>query len=817
MGNMIIVGTAAKHAWSSADEFLRLYRIDTKVMKDVSLNDLLANHPQRDIPVHEVLGIANFADFTELQTKRLYPRYLSSKNSSIMSGADACYVLGTHGQGGYVCIRPHAGTDYIRVIPRSRLVQDAKKGRLKLINAVIEQTDMHDTISPIEGAWEDMTHLTGRNLADGSDDAESAGLAPDKRDKIAAGDSVTSHDELGMLGTEQKEFLKDYYIDYSVEAFNRIAGQTSWKLKAGKTEKLVELRKISGGEDWRFAGMWDSGRFGGDRCEFGHKLRYVYMACPVSQNFITAKQAGTLLKFGIVCHADFLEIPREDVARLGRLQDTMCDEIAFISTAVANNSVDKHHVLMSSMIDLLGRLQANGNMDKVLGERLTAAYTGFRTHNLPLVESFVLDVQRKLEDYGTMRVLGVAGIDTSDMITNVPELYEIPVLSATASQFEKKNHTTKARVAHQDGLSSIYRAAENLFAASFRYADQLIKNDICGEYMYVPTHEVTEFRKRNAEKYKRYDRNDVALRYNDETRELRKNWMSYFSRHTLDPVYMVTTDGLKCQHLTLAGFEKFLNFARRVQTTAKNIESGVGKEIIGLIDTKFSDMYSLGTGHIDVIQPRLLMYALPYNTGVSNPVALRRRAVNYLKSQADVSSVLDEVQDGTKPEYIQAVKDYFAPQLPKEAPQPVPVAPPSATYSFQTVLPASEMAALEQNLQEAIKEAVQESAQQFAQTPATPPQASPDKPQQSRRGDPAEAKSMTDAFETLYNRIKAVESKPDEYLGEQTIKIAVDIIARFRGKLKEKEGFTRQEKWRVDNETKRLQLLENQLKRNGKL
>lgn len=647
MNRMMIVGKSVESRFHTV-EHLRVFRLDNKAVKDVELVHLA--------PVAEKLGIGNIADFVDGTAARLYPKFCGGTAQTILSGANSCYVLGTHGSGGYVCIRPHAELDFIRVIPRSRLVGDAKKGRLVLINAVIELVNGRDTISPLFGEWEDASVLTGRALSENSEDS----FTPDQHDKIAASESVSYHDELGMLTLAQKAFLKDYYIGYSVEAFSRIAGATSWKLKPGKTAKLVELQKLSGGENWCFAGLWDSGVFGGEKCEMGHKLRYVYMARPADKTFAQAAQDGTLLKFGIVCHADFLEIPREDVARLGRLQDTMRDEIAFISTAVANSAVAKHNELMLSMHELLRQLENGGKLSEIIGERLASAYNGFCENNLPFVESFVLDAQRKLEDYGALRVLSVAGVDTSGFGLSPVPLYIIPELSAAATVLEKKHYASRCRRAHSDSITRIFRACESHFTALTRYADMLISNDICGEFMYNPTHEITEFRKRGAEKYKRLDHKDTALKYNNETRELRNVWMRYFFNHSYEKNHLTAEKGTKAECLTFAGLESFIHLAKRLRETGQNIAAAVGVAGLEVIsDCLLNRCFSSDYRKYALAKPDFLMSVLPYLTPISKPALLRLRCFRNDNFYSKLLDMFAETANGTAPEYIDNVKKAF--------------------------------------------------------------------------------------------------------------------------------------------------------------
>jgi hypothetical protein len=618
---------------------VRLYRTDTKAVKDVSLKDLAE--------VADRLDIGNYDDFVTGNFSRdLYPLYGRSR-PGVLSGNDTCYVIGAT-SGGYVVLRPHVGADFIRVIPHSRLVSDVKKGRVRCINGVVEQINGVDCISPLSGEWDDATSLSGRHLADANvAEQEAREAGDDYRSGVAA------HDELGALSSVRRDFLRDYYIGYSAEMFARISNKSDWKLKGAKLEKLVALRGLSGEERWRFAGMWDGGFVGAETCELGHKLRYVYLACPVNVSFAQARDDGTLLKFGIVCHTDFLDIPREDVARLSKLQDTMCDEIAFLSSAAANR--EDHSGLMSSMIAVLKRLRERGMLVGIVGERLSTAADGFEASGLSLPESFVLDIRAKFAEYGVRNVLEAIGIDTSDFYTEAEPLYTLPTLSADASESEKRNFAAKERNAHIRCLNNIYLAVESYSVALTRYANMLFDNDICGEYAYDPCNDLTTFRKRGAEKYRRCDADGRALKYNDRTRDLRSVWLKYFQKQLFVRDYTVNVVGGKAQCLSLDAFERALALVRRLRRAAASVSGAWGdaglraaaETIVGFKRGLSPSERQRGA--------QLLIAVLPVEMGITNAEMLQMRRivlrVNDICEQ--VEAVLDETRDGSDTQYLE--------------------------------------------------------------------------------------------------------------------------------------------------------------------
>ena len=827
---MVIVGVVAPPY--SDDESLRVYYIDKGKIKDIKDADLA--------PYAEQLNVVNFNDLQIPEVRELYPHIRTGNKPYYVSGHDACYVLGTFGDGGYVCIRPHLANDFLQVIPRSRLVNDVKRGKLYLLNAVIEQGSVSDTVSPITGEWQDMSHLKGRTLKDAEDtacdcgeDDCTCGTTVDARDKIGAGETVDSHDELGMLNATQKEFLKNYYIDYSVETFNKLVGKSSWKLKEdheiveknkkrreSKLAKLAELRTLSDGADWRFAGLWDVGYVSSKPehlCEFGHKLRYIYMACPVNKPMAQARKEGTLLRFGIKCHSDFLNIPAEEVSRLGKLLNTMSSEITFISMVVANKALGKHDALMASMHDLLGRLQSNNKLVEVLGERLATAYVGFTSNKLPLVESFVLDVLAKFKEYGYLKVLSAAGVDTSVFAPQGTDAYSLPTLSPTADRWDRQNYPSSVKYAHESGLSRLSKAHDPIPVVLTTYAEMLLSNDIAGEYMYNPNATLTDFVKGKSTTYQRFGADEIvpdypeAMRkykigYNNETRELRTMWLRYFTQNTFREDFLTAISGAQVKALTLGGLEAILALYKRLEKTGQNLKAVLGDKYLNSLVQDMVDARLYGyrsSGKYDDIYPEVLLTSLPYIiTSASNVQA--RRAASYKLGKdgyADLSARLDEVKEGTNPDYIAKIKAKFAveeakveekPVQPQSAPQPAP------QPAQQTVQQSAPQTA--QSVQKPAQQATSQKSEKTTQQQRVSAGSSKSKTSKFR-GDAAEAKKKADEFMALY------DSLPKVLTNEPGIQIALAIIKRFRDTFKEKEGFTYRENWRVTQEIETLKRL----------
>lgn len=705
---MVVVGTVAQTKYAPRPDLLRVYRLDNKAIKDFKDSDIAG--------VVDRLGLVNYADLQIPSVRELYPMYSKSTHTRIVSGANACYVLGTFGDGGYICIRPHISNDFIRVIPRSRLITDVKKGNLYLLNAIIEQVGTSDTISPIEGEWEDMSYLKGRALVDAEDTDQNYTGRKGAEDNIGAGESVETHDELGMLNPEQKDFLKNYYIDYSVDTFTKLVGKTSWTLKQDheiveknkkrretKLARLAELRTLSGGASWRFAGLWDVGYQSNKdehKCEFGHKLRYIYMACPVDKSLLQAQQDGTLLQFGIVCHADFLNIPEAEAKRLGKLLDTMCTEIGFISTVVANVQTDRHNELMSSMHSLLSRLQQHGNLQKVIGDRLANAYQGFVTHRLPLVESFVLDVVSELEKYGAINVLNEAGFDTSLFTTSSVEKYSLPKLvevGGTVTNWQKRDYTRRVANAHISSINKINRAYDPYPIVLTSYAEMLIKNDIAGEYMYNPLATITDYTKGKSTTYQRFGADEIVPQvqgewrkylygYNEDTRLLRRAWIEYFTRNTYVTTYLEAMDGVKVPCLTLEGLENYTKLAKRVAAAGEHLLEALGEDLIKKICKELSNVYyysfkSDATTEFNDLNPLVLLATLPNTVEIAQDKMCRRAVYYALRGNAvhKLYEELDATKDGSDPAYLEKLRTRFT----------VATLPPAVKEKMKTLLDAA--------------------------------------------------------------------------------------------------------------------------------
>jgi hypothetical protein len=376
---------------------------------------------------------------------------------------------------------------------------------------------------------------------------------------------------------------------------------------------------------------------------------------------VQAQQNGTLLKFGIVCHADFLDIPREDVARLGKLQDIMCDEIAFISAALANNELARHNELMSSMRTVLRRLRENGALETVVGARLREAADGFEQNSLPLVESFVLDVQSRFVDYGIPQVLSAIGIDISNIYQTIPDtLYALPEPPVNPSADEKKLFERKERIAHANGLYCIHRKRESYPIALTRYADHLFTNDICGEYAYDPSHELTSFRKRGAASYKRYGKDGKALKYNNQARELRDAWLKYFRDNLFIQDFVATTTGAKATRLSLDAFERALLLINRLRVAAQSVAKSLSSDALIKIHDEILHTYT--TIPIQ-FRPQLLAAALPFNSDIPEPERVRHYTSFRDDAYDTLLALLDETRDGSDLEYLKLLRSRFDPKI----------------------------------------------------------------------------------------------------------------------------------------------------------
>jgi hypothetical protein len=294
--------------------------------------------------------------------------------------------------------------------------------------------------------------------------------------------------------------------------------------------------------------------------------------------------------------------------------------------------------------------------------------------------------------------------------------------------------------------------------------------------------------------------------YNNETRELRTMWLRYFTQNTFREDFLTAISGAQVKALTLGGLEAILALYKRLEKTGQNLKAVLGdKYLNSLVQDMVEDrLYGYrSSGKYDGIYPEVLLTSLPYIiTSVSNVQA--RRAASYKLGKdgyAVLSARLDEVKEGTDPDYIAKIKAKFAVEEAKveEKPvQPQPAPQPAPHPAQQTVQQSAPQTA--QSAQKPAQQATSQKSEKTTQQQQVSENSSKSKTSKFR-GDATEAKKKADEFMALY------DSLPKVLTNEPGIQIALDIIKRFRDTFKEKEGFTYRENWRVTQEIETLKRL----------
>lgn len=170
-----------------------------------------------------------------------------------------------------------------------------------------------------------------------------------------------------MLTPEQVALLKRYYMWYSQRIFSNAQKDPNLGLKnkkyiADKKRKLAELR---GNEQWRYAGMVDTGStVYGYTCSLEHPLRYMHIVCAIDgasdldttffgEDF-TVDVEELLdnvknIRFGIKCVGDFFELSSDCIKALQHTQNEVVKDLKLLyndySLGVTQEKLDSFNFL----------------------------------------------------------------------------------------------------------------------------------------------------------------------------------------------------------------------------------------------------------------------------------------------------------------------------------------------------------------------------------------------------------------------------------------------------------------------------------------
>jgi hypothetical protein len=289
-----------------------------------------------------------------------------------------------------------------------------------LLNGIIQENSYTKVISGIERPIANVelsktavaeTKSSGRRIRAASSLAEN-GVA--RREAIDLENILEKNDAFKALNHSQKTALQKYYMWYTVEKFNGLAQGTV--LEANPV-KLAELR---GYDRWVYGGYMDCREVGKVHCELGHPLRHVHYANAVDKS---GKVLRTIC-FGEDCSADFLSIPRENMAKLAKVRQQVSFEIDELLGIMNNRDTaseeDLHPVPLFEKIVFS---QKEAEIVKFFGQKLGTSLLDYKATGLPFPQSMVELACQKMQDEGRegLNYLGNVAAGYRDTIERVYE------------------------------------------------------------------------------------------------------------------------------------------------------------------------------------------------------------------------------------------------------------------------------------------------------------------------------------------------------------------------------------------------------------
>ena len=316
---------------------------------------------------------------------------------------------------------------------------------------------------------------------------------------------INDTDVFSVMTPEQKSVLKNYYVQYTLDLYTKMAKSIRLNLAPGKADKLAALR---GEQDWEFAGVWDAGFNGASHCELGHALRYEYYAVPSSEGerrrrrrlsreaYEELDNNPNKIVFGEGCAADFFSISKEDMAILVKTRKTMSNEIKTMSEILTNNLQKEYMDKLSLLYSILSKLNTQERINQAFGVYLGETLMRFLANGMPFPKTLV--------------------IECSKYIRQDPKKFFITVFPEFESVINRVYTITS---------SSLYEGTK-------LYLNFIAENKIEGEYAYDPL-----------DPKKTNERRDVG-RYNKETRKERQMFNIAMSKYAMGSKY--TFNELRC-------------------------------------------------------------------------------------------------------------------------------------------------------------------------------------------------------------------------------------------------------------------------------
>lgn len=236
---------------------------------------------------------------------------------------------------------------------------------------------------------------------DSSIESIGAGLMIDSSKKMVGSyradalNAVGNENIFDGLSDKQIQAIQAYYVWYTVEEYEKLSHNRTFKVKESKDIKLNDIRKDY---VWYFGGIIDRGFKGNSRCTLGHPIRYEYISLgyeSIKEHDTNPKNFKSRIKFGETCSSDFFLIPLDEMRKLVKIRKAMSEEIEAITTAkrkqVYENDDSAWNTLWNN-VDLTRQLIDGKNLmqlTKAFGGKIANTLIMFRDLDIPFPDSLV--------------------------------------------------------------------------------------------------------------------------------------------------------------------------------------------------------------------------------------------------------------------------------------------------------------------------------------------------------------------------------------------------------------------------------------------
>lgn len=312
-------------------------------------------------------------------------------------------VINVIGNKGYTIVRPDGRVLKISTSDAVRLAKHVgvTNGRIVSVSGVEVLQSLGEQYEVIE--------IAKSKVGDNVDDV-GVNISISNRDKSLKGGTnvdvkiaINDNDVFSVMIAEQKNVLKSYYVQYTLDLYTEMAKNIRLELAPGKADKLAQLR---GEQDWEFAGVWDTGFVGASHCALGHPLRYEYYAVPSSegekrrkrrlskQHYEDLVNDSAKIVFGESCAADFFSISKEDMDTLVKTRKAMSEEIKLMSDILTNNLEKEYEDRLELMYSIIDKLDTDDRIQKAFGNYLGNTLIRFMKNGMPFPKTLVLECSK---------------------------------------------------------------------------------------------------------------------------------------------------------------------------------------------------------------------------------------------------------------------------------------------------------------------------------------------------------------------------------------------------------------------------------------